>query len=121
MIDHVVFNVKDIKKSRKFYKAALAPAGYKIIWDMKKWVGFGTGKSATFWIASRAPRHSKVHVAFRCRGRGTVDRFYDAALQAGARDNGPPGIRKHYHPSYYAAFVLDPDGNNIEAVCHRKR
>jgi catechol 2,3-dioxygenase-like lactoylglutathione lyase family enzyme len=120
MIDHVILNVKDFKKSRKFYKAALAPIGYKIIWDIQQYVGFGDRKIAAFWIASRTPRHTKVHVAFNCRSRVVVDRFYDAAIKAGGRDNGAPGVRKHYHPSYYGAFVLDPDGNNIEAVCHRK-
>lgn len=118
MIDHVILNVENLEVSKRFYAEALAPLGYEIVWNLEKWVGFGQAGKADFWITLREPPHTKVHVAFGCEERETVDRFYAAALRAGGKDNGPPGIREHYHPNYYGAFVFDPDGNNIEAVCH---
>jgi len=120
MIDHIVINARNLEVSKRFYQKALEPLGYDIIWDLKKWVGFGQAGKAEFWIALREPHHTKVHVAFRSKERGVVDQFYSAALQAGGKDNGPPGIREHYHPNYYGAFVFDPDGNNVEAVCHKR-
>ncbi len=119
MIDHVILNVKDLGISSRFYKDALAPLSYEVVWDLKEWVGFGESEKANFWIAQRQPSHTKMHVAFACEERDTVDRFYSAALQAGGKDNGLPGIRKDYGPNYYSAFVFDPDGNNIEAVCRK--
>lgn len=118
MIDHVTLNVKDVGASSRFYEVALAPLQYSVIVRFPEGVGFGQAGKPDFWIASRPPSHTQVHIAFRCQDRKAVDEFYRAALKAGGRDNGPPGVRAHYHANYYGAFVFDPDGNNIEAVCH---
>jgi catechol 2,3-dioxygenase-like lactoylglutathione lyase family enzyme len=118
MFDHVGLNVTDKAKSKAFYEKALAPLGYAVVMDFPEGTGFGPEAKPIFWIARRKPVNTGVHVAFHCAKRKTVDAFYDAAIAAGGKDNGKPGIREHYHPSYYGAFVLDPDGNNIEAVCH---
>ncbi len=119
MIDHVIVNVKDLALSKRFYREILTPLGYAVVWDMEKWVGFGKAGKADFWIALRNPRHTKVHIAFRCDEKELVDRFHAAGLQAGGKDNGPPAIHEDYGPNYYAAFIFDPDGNNIEAVCQK--
>ena len=119
MIDHVILNVKNLERSKRFYVEALIPLGYEVIWNLKKWIGLGQEEGADFWIAEREPVHTRVHVAFVCEKRETVDRFYSAALKSGGKDNGPPGVREQYHPDYYGAFVFDPDGNNIEAVCRK--
>ena len=121
MIDHVILNVTDLAASRRFYRRALLPLGYEIMWDLPEWVSFGDAGKADFWIALRKPPHTEVHVAFACKERDIVDRFYAAALEAGGRDNGPPGICEQYGPDYYAAFVFDVDGNNIEAVCRKAK
>src|SRR5262249_33255508 len=107
-----------------FYLAALAPLGYQPIKELPSHlapdgaVGLGVPPKPDFWIAGGRPQSPPLHVAFRAASRAAVDSFYKAALAAGGRDNGPPGIRAHYHPNYYGAFVLDPDGHNVEAVCH---
>ena len=119
MIDHVALNVRDVGASRDFYEKALAPLGYAIVMQFPTGVGFGASGKPDFWIMARDPRNSGVHVAIAAADRKAVDAFYAAAMAAGGRDNGAPGLRAHYHPSYYGAFVLDPDGNNIEAVCHK--
>ena len=118
MIDHVILPVGDVAASRRFYEIALAPVGMAVVMDFPQGVGFGAGGTPWFWISARPPV-TGVHVAFTAQDRTAVDAFHAAALAAGGTDNGAPGIRAHYHPSYYGAFVLDPDGNNIEAVCHR--
>lgn len=118
MIDHVILNVRDLAASKRFYASALGTLGYSIVMDYSEGVGFGLAGKPDFWIARRDPVNTAVHVAFHCGKRAPVDAFYAAAMAAGGRDNGPPGLRTHYHPSYYGAFVFDPDGNNIEAVCH---
>lgn len=125
MIDHTGVAVSDFEKSRDFYSAALAPIGFRLVAEFPASVtggadvaGFGEPPKPEFWIGRGAPNDPAVHVAFRVSSRALVDAFYAAAIAAGGRDNGPPGIRSHYHPGYYAAFVLDPDGHNIEAVCH---
>ncbi|HEV8336369.1 MAG TPA: VOC family protein [Candidatus Polarisedimenticolia bacterium] len=118
MIDHITLNVKDAKKSRQFFTEALAPLGYQVVMEYPGGVGFGIGGKPDFWIRKRTPSAGGTHVAFTSKERSKVDAFYGAAIKAGGKDNGKPGIREHYHPSYYGAFVLDPDGNNIEAVCH---
>jgi catechol 2,3-dioxygenase-like lactoylglutathione lyase family enzyme len=118
MLDHVALGVADYARSKAFYEAALAPLGYEALTEIGGMVcGFGTPGKSFFWIGSRE-MSGPVHVAFTSPDRETVDAFHAAAIAAGGRDNGPPGIREHYHPDYYGAFVLDPDGNNIEAVCH---
>jgi catechol 2,3-dioxygenase-like lactoylglutathione lyase family enzyme len=120
MFDHVGLNVRDYAASRAFYEGALAPLGYRIVMDFAEWkgAGFGTNGKPTFWIFQREPYGTGTHVAFACDERATVDAFHAAGLEAGGTDNGAPGIREQYTPTYYAAFVHDPDGNNIEAVCH---
>jgi catechol 2,3-dioxygenase-like lactoylglutathione lyase family enzyme len=120
MFDHVGLNVKDYAASRAFYEQALAPLGYGVVMGSDEWkgVGFGTDGKPSFWVTQREPYGTGTHVAFHCPDRASVDAFHAAALAAGGADNGAPGIREHYHPTYYGAFVLDPDGNNVEAVCH---
>jgi len=121
MFDHIGLNVSDYARSRAFYERALAPLGYHVVMasDERKGAGFGQDRKPEFWVNEREPVGTGTHVAFSCAERAAVDAVYAAAIDAGGRDNGPPGVREHYHPTYYAAFVIDPDGNNIEAVCHR--
>jgi catechol 2,3-dioxygenase-like lactoylglutathione lyase family enzyme len=118
MIDHIGVHVSDFQRSVDFYSKALAPLGFKLVKSFEgKYAGFGAGKP-DFWIeAGRSPT-DRVHVAFCAKGREAVRAFYEAALAAGGTDNGAPGVRAHYHADYYGAFVIDPDGHNIEAVCH---
>jgi catechol 2,3-dioxygenase-like lactoylglutathione lyase family enzyme len=118
MIDHTGVNVTDIGKSKAFYRTALAPLGYSVIMESEQYAGFGVAPKPDFWIGQGKPDLPPIHVAFRTENRRQVDAFYKAAIAAGGRDNGPPGLRPHYHANYYGAFVLDPDGHNIEAVCH---
>jgi len=119
MIDHTGVIVGSFEASRRFYAAALAPLGYELLLEFHASVaGFGEPGKPDFWIAQGEPNTPRIHVAFRADTRREVDAFYEAALGAGARDNGAPGLRAQYHPDYYGAFVLDPDGHNIEAVCH---
>jgi catechol 2,3-dioxygenase-like lactoylglutathione lyase family enzyme len=124
MIDHTGLNVSDYQKSKAFYLAALAPLGYQVVMELPGSIvphggmGLGVPPKPDFWVAGGKPNVPPLHVAFRAQNRAQVDAFYKAALAAGGRDNGPPGPRAHYHPNYYGAFVLDPDGHNIEAVCH---
>jgi catechol 2,3-dioxygenase-like lactoylglutathione lyase family enzyme len=121
MFDHVGLNVKDYAASRAFYEQTLEPLGYGVVMAFDEWkaCGFGTEQKPGFWIAQREPYGTGTHVAFTVDDRATVDAFHAAALAAGATDNGAPGLREEYHPTYYGAFVIDPDGNNVEAVCHK--
>ena len=121
MLDHVGVNVSDYERSREFYKGALAPLGFSLLMEPVPGTGgFGSEGKPWFWITDqREPTTENVHVAFAARDRATVDAFHAAALEAGGTDNGAPGIRTIYHPDYYGAYVLDPDGNNVEVVCHR--
>ena len=128
MLDHVGLTVLDFARSRAFYAAALAPLGFAPVMDVTKeetggyeGTGFGADGNPSFWIGNGTRASGPIHVAFVANTRADVDRFYDAAIAAGGRDNGPPGLREHYHPNYYGAFVLDLDGNNVEAVCHLPR
>jgi catechol 2,3-dioxygenase-like lactoylglutathione lyase family enzyme len=125
MIDHTGVKVSNPAKSRKFYEQALAPLGYAVLMELPKEhtggivvLGLGVAPKADFWLAEGQPAE-RIHIAFGADNRKQVDEFYEAALAAGGRDNGPPGPRPHYHANYYGAFVLDPDGHNIEAVCHQ--
>ena len=121
MIDHVTFEVKDFDRARAFYRAALEPLGYTLLAEYDgRIAGFGAHGKPAFWIMTGGinPR-SSAHVAFSAQHRTEVDAFYRAALAAGGRDNGAPGLRPIYHEHYYGAFVWDPDGNNIEAVTHK--
>ena len=120
MLDHIALNVSDYDRSRDFYAQALAPLGMSLLMEPRpRSGGFGAAGKPDFWITdAREPTTHNVHVALAAPDRATVDAFHAAALAAGGTDNGPPGVRASYHPTYYGAFVLDPDGNNIEAVCH---
>jgi catechol 2,3-dioxygenase-like lactoylglutathione lyase family enzyme len=120
MLDHVSLNVKDMARSRKFFEKALAPLGYELVMKYPGGAGFGVAGKPDFWIRKGKPTPGGSHIAFQSAARKSVDGFHAAALKAGGKDNGQPGIRAHYAPTYYAAFVFDPDGNNIEAVCHKK-
>ena len=126
MIDHIGFPVSDYAKSKAFYTKALAPLGYSLVMEVGADVteshapaaGFGAGGKPDFWIGGEGGLEKPLHVAILAKDRASVDAFHQAALAAGGKDNGAPGLRPHYHPNYYGAFVLDPDGHNIEAVCH---
>lgn len=133
MIDHMGVGVRDLQAARAFYDAAFAPLGIAVVMSVSAeqtgagaHLGYGptadrrdiqAGKPS-FWISESAAPTGPMHVAFLARDRSQVDAFHAAAMAAGGADNGAPGVRPHYHPNYYAAFVLDPDGRNIEAVCH---
>jgi catechol 2,3-dioxygenase-like lactoylglutathione lyase family enzyme len=119
MIDHVSIAVSDLERSKAFYLEALKPLGIDYIMGVATFAGFGANGKPFFWIGAGAPKGDRGHVAFAADKRSTVDKFHAAALAAGGKDNGPPGLRPQYHANYYGAFVLDPDGHNIEAVCHR--
>ncbi len=119
MIDHTGFGVSDYAASKAFYERALAPLGISLIMEvMEAAAGFGSGGKPIFWLEERRTPVTEVHVAFLAKDRATVDAFHAAGLEAGGKDNGAPGVRATYHPDYYGAYVLDPDGNNVEAVCH---
>jgi catechol 2,3-dioxygenase-like lactoylglutathione lyase family enzyme len=119
MLDHVTVGVRDVERSKKFYDRALLPLGITRLYEEgKRFAGYGIRPKAFFWIGMRETSQTGAHIAFSTNDRATVDRFYEEAIAAGGRDNGPPGIRPNYHRNYYGAFVLDPDGHNIEAVCH---
>jgi len=125
MIDHTGVDVSDPEKSRRFYEQALAPLGYRVLMEVPTAVtggavvlGFGVPPKPDFWLHQGSPQTPRVHVAFRADDRAAVEAFYQAAIAAGGTDNGPPGPRPHYHEHYYGAFVLDPDGHNVEACCH---
>jgi catechol 2,3-dioxygenase-like lactoylglutathione lyase family enzyme len=130
MLDHTGITVSDFARSKAFYAAALAPLGYRVRKE-KDGVAAGFGvadghgaslgidPAGDFWIAQGQPSTPRVHIAFNAASRAIVDAFHKAALAAGGSDNGAPGLRPIYHANYYGAFILDPDGYNIEAVCHR--
>jgi catechol 2,3-dioxygenase-like lactoylglutathione lyase family enzyme len=126
MIDHVGFPVSNYERSKAFYARALAPLGYVLVMEVGAHMtesrapaaGFGVGGKPDFWIGGEGGLQKPLHVAVQANDRATVDAFHKAALAAGGKDNGAPGLRPHYHPNYYAAFVFDLDGHNIEAVCH---
>jgi catechol 2,3-dioxygenase-like lactoylglutathione lyase family enzyme len=125
MLDHIGFPVSDYARSKSFYLKALAPLGYTLVMEVEQKVekdfsagGFGRDRKPEFWIGGEGKLNRAIHIAVVAKDRAAVDAFYRAALAAGGEDNGAPGLRPHYHPNYYAAFVFDPDGHNIEAVCH---
>lgn len=134
LIDHIGFNVADYNRSRAFYDAALKPLGIAVVMEVTpeqsgKGAYAGYGKTTdsghiqagkpSFWFGEGEQLGNRLHVAFLAESRAEVDAFYTAAIAAGGTDNGGPGVRPHYHPNYYGAFVLDPDGHNVEAVCHK--
>jgi catechol 2,3-dioxygenase-like lactoylglutathione lyase family enzyme len=126
MLDHVGFAVSDLERARKFYQQTLSPLGIMLLYDItaeqtdgQAYLGFGEDQRPYFWVGTGKRFGGNIHVAFLAETRDLVDKFHAAGLAAGGKDNGAPGLRPHYHKNYYGAFVLDPDGNNIEAVCHR--
>jgi len=125
MLDHVGLKVSDFARSKAFYERALAPLDVALVMEVTpeqsgggEHVGFGNDRKPWFWIGTDGAAHGGTHVAIATPSRANVDAFHAAAIAAGGRDNGPPGLRPHYHAHYYGAFILDPDGHNIEAVCH---
>lgn len=118
MIDHLSLRVRELESCKQFYSAALTPLGYASVMEFPGAMGLGVAGKPDFWL-TQAEAAVATHVAFACKDRETVDAFYQAALAAGGKGHGAPGIRPDYHPNYYGAFVLDPEGNNIEAVCHK--
>lgn len=118
MLDHIGIGVSDLEASRAFFLQALAPLQVTAIMEFPDTVGLGREGKPTLWLARSTDRPAPLHLAFTARNRADVDAFYRAALAAGGRDNGPPGLRTLYHPNYYGAFVIGPDGHNVEAVCH---
>jgi catechol 2,3-dioxygenase-like lactoylglutathione lyase family enzyme len=126
MLDHIGFAVSNFLNSKKFYSAALEPLGVGVVMEVtaeqtsgSAHAGFGENGKPYFWISDgEGTLRGRMHVAFAARTRAQVDAFYRAAIAAGGRDNGHPGLRPHYHAHYYGAFVFDPDGHNLEAVCH---
>lgn len=133
MLDHVTLRVSDFTTSKAFYAVALAPLGYSLMVEQEErgariagfgWARPGGGRKVDWWIVAYPPGSGEkvsgpTHLALLARDRATVTVFYEAAMAAGGRDNGAPGLRPSYHADYFGAFVLDPDGNNIEAVCHQ--
>jgi catechol 2,3-dioxygenase-like lactoylglutathione lyase family enzyme len=117
MLDHISLRVQDYPRALAFFRAALAPLGYDLMMEYPGAAGLGADGKADFWIMQTDQPLNPTHVAFSS-DRARIDAFHSAALAAGAIDNGPPGVRADYHPHYYAAFVRDPEGNNIEVVCH---
>lgn len=124
MLDHLGIGISDYARSTAFYDAVLAPLGLKQLYKVPveftggvDSVGYGDTRPF-FWISENDTTSGRLHIAFSAKDRATVDAFHAAAMAAGGRDNGAPGVRPHYHPDYYGAFVLDPDGHNVEAVCH---
>jgi len=119
IFDHIVLAVSNQKKSKEFYLRALTPLGISFVRDDVECSGFGTSNKPSFWICEENPVQKPMHIAFIAENRKAVDAFYEAAIIAGGKNNGEPGIRNHYNPNYYSAYIIDPDGHNIEAVCRK--
>jgi catechol 2,3-dioxygenase-like lactoylglutathione lyase family enzyme len=119
IIDHIGLTVSDYDASRNFFCKALAPLGIELIVEVNGWAGLGRSGKAEFWFGTHAEKQQPLHIAFLAENREQVRAFHAAALAAGGTDNGPPGVRAQYHADYYGAFVVAPDGHNVEAVCHR--
>jgi catechol 2,3-dioxygenase-like lactoylglutathione lyase family enzyme len=117
MYDHIGFKVRDLPKSVRFYTAALQPLGHVLGSNDATYAGLGPKDSPALWLYASSEAKAAIHIAFRADNRAAVDRFYRAGIENGGKDNGQPGLRADYSPAYYAAFLIDPDGNNVEAVC----
>ena len=118
VFDHIGFNVSNFAAAKEFLTKALAPLGIGITMEGEGWAMVGRKGEGQLWFGSFGPGPGSIHIAFAARNREEVRQFYAAAMAAGGKDNGPPGLREHYHPNYYGAFVIGPDGHNLEAVCH---
>jgi catechol 2,3-dioxygenase-like lactoylglutathione lyase family enzyme len=118
ILDHIGYNVRDFAISKRFYDKALAPLGIVALVQGEGWAMMGRTGKPQFWFGAMGPAQTGLHIAFAAANREEVRGFHAAALGAGGKDNGGPGLRPQYHPNYYGAFAIDPDGNNIEAVCH---
>lgn len=119
MFDHIGLGVSDYAASKAFFLQALAPLGVTVVMEGDYGAGLGPPGKPVLWLHQSADKPAPLHLAFTAADRKQVDAFYAAALEAGGKDNGPPGLRPHYHPNYYGAFVIGPDGHNVEAVCHK--
>jgi len=119
IIDHIGIAVGDYEHSKAFFCAALAPLGISLVIEVHGWAGLGKDGKAELWFGLHTDKQLPMHICFAAENRAQVRAFYQAALNAGGKDNGPPGIREYYHPNYYGAYVIGPDGHNIEAACHR--
>ena len=119
IIDHIGLVVSDYEKSKQFFTRALAPLGIELVMEIGGYAGFGKADKAEFWFGADGETQRPMHLAFIADNRDQVRAFYAAAMAAGGKDNGPPGIREIYHPDYFGAFVIGPDGHNVEAVCHK--
>jgi catechol 2,3-dioxygenase-like lactoylglutathione lyase family enzyme len=120
IIDHIGLNVSDYDKSKDFFSSALTPLGIELVIEIGGYAGFGRGGKPEFWFGADGGEIQRpMHIAFEAANRAQVKAFYAAAMAAGGTDNGPPGIREIYHPNYFGAFVIGPDGHNVEAVCHK--
>lgn len=118
MLDHIALDISDIQKTKAFFLAALKPLGYELFMEWENWAGLAVNGKPDFWLQEDKQTMPSIHVTFRANNRKLVDKFYKVAIAAGGKDNGIPGTREVYHPNYYGAYVLEPDGHNIEAVCH---
>lgn len=118
IFDHIGLAVSDYEHSKRFFTQALAPLGIELLMEVQGWAGLGRAGKAEFWFGTHTQPQAPMHIAFAAQNREQVRAFYAAALAAGGKDNGAPGIREVYHPNYYGAFVIGPDGHNIEAVTH---
>jgi catechol 2,3-dioxygenase-like lactoylglutathione lyase family enzyme len=119
MFDHLGFGVTNLAESKAFFLKALQPLGVAVAMEGPYGVGMGKYNKPSLWLHETKEQPARLHVAFVAESRQQVDAFYNAALAAGGKDNGAPGLRPHYHPNYYGAFVIGPDGHNVEAVCHK--
>jgi catechol 2,3-dioxygenase-like lactoylglutathione lyase family enzyme len=119
MFDHVGFGVTNFAQSKAFFLKALQPLGIAVAMEGPYGVGMGQNNKPSLWLSETKEHPAPLHLAFTADSRKQVDEFYQAALTAGGKDNGAPGLRPHYHANYYGAFVIGPDGHNIEAVCHK--
>jgi catechol 2,3-dioxygenase-like lactoylglutathione lyase family enzyme len=118
MLDHIGIGVSDYAASKAFFLEALRPLGVAVVMEGPYGLGMGQNGKPTLWMSQSAEKPAHLHLAFTAQSRKQVEEFYRAALEAGGKDNGAPGVRPHYHANYYGAFVIGPDGHNVEAVCH---
>ena len=119
MFDHIGIGASNLEASKTFFVKALAPLGVTVVMEVPDAVGLGRDHKPSLWLSASTVKCGPLHLAFTAETRSQVDDFFRRAIAAGGKDNGPPGLRPHYHPNYYGAFVIGPDGHNVEAVCHR--